>query len=312
VLLVIGFLNYYYRSARSERAAEYYKTGNELLQQDRDEEAVQQYRDALSAAPGNPQYRLALGLALVKAQHSAEGSVYLSALLKRDPENGPANLGEARIAAANGQIPDAAKLYRRAIDGAWPAGQERTRIEARQELAALLAKSGQLREAADAFREVIKADDRDANAFAGLGEADLALENYQDARNAFEKAVERNPSDEASKKGLALSERILALDPNARGLRVAVRYERSKELLRAEVMQFEQCQPGNNASDAAKKALGSHPSRGALEDSAEMNLSLAEDLWKQGQKLCGTSLNSGASLNSYDAINRLLARLSRQ
>ena len=54
--------------------------------------------------------------------------------------------------------------------------------------------------------EVIKPDDRDANAFAGLGEADLALENYQDARNAFEKAVERNPSDEASKKGLALSE----------------------------------------------------------------------------------------------------------
>jgi tetratricopeptide (TPR) repeat protein len=311
-LLVIGFLNYYYRSARSERAADYYKTGNELLQQDRDEEAVQQYRDALSAAPGNPQYRLALGLALVKAQHSAEGSVYLSALLKRDPENGPANLGEARIAAANGQMPDAAKLYRRAIDGAWPAGQERTRIEARQELAALLAKSGQLREAADAFREVIKADDRDASAFAGLGEADLALENYQDARNAFEKAVERNPSDEASKKGLALSERILALDPDARGLRVAARYERSKELLRAEVMQFEHCQPGSNATDAAKKALGSRPSRGALEDSAEMNLSLAEDLWKQGQKVCGTSLNSGANLNNYDAINRLLARLSRQ
>jgi CIC family chloride channel protein len=312
VLLVIGFLNYYYRSARSERAAEYYKTGNELLQQDRDEEAVQQYRDALSATPGNPQYRLALGLALVKAQHPAEASVYLNALLKRDPENAPANLGEARIAAANGQMPDAAKLYRRAIDGAWPAGQERTRLEARQELAALLAKSGQLREAADAFREVIKADDRDANAFAGLGEADLALENYQDARNAFEKAVERNPSDEASKKGLALSERILALDPDARGLRVAARYERSKELLRAEVMQFEHCQPGSNATDAAKKALGSRPSRGALEDSAEMNLSLAEDLWKQGQKVCGTSLNSGANLNNYDAINRLLARLSRQ
>ncbi len=312
VLLVIGFLNYYYRSARSERAAEYYKTGNELLQQDRDEEAVQQYRDALSAAPGNLQYRLALGLALVKAQHSAEGSVYLSALLKRDPENALANLGEARIAAANGQMPDAAKLYRRAIDGAWPAGQERSRIEARQELAALLAKSGQLREAADAFREVIKADDRDASAFAGLGQADLALENYQDARDAFEKAVERNPSDEASKKGLALSERILALDPDARGLRVAARYERSKELLREEVMQFEQCQPGSNASDAAKKALGSHPRRGALEDSAEMNLSLAEDLWKQGQKLCGARLNSGADLKSYDTINRLLARLSRQ
>ena len=87
VLLVIGFLNYYYRSARSQRAEEYYKTGNELLLQDRDDEAVQQYRDALSAAPGNLQYRLALGLALVKDKHLAEASVYLNALLRRDPFN---------------------------------------------------------------------------------------------------------------------------------------------------------------------------------------------------------------------------------
>ena len=52
VLLVIGFLNYYYRSARSQRAEEFYKTGNELLQQDRDDEAVQQFRDALSGRQG--------------------------------------------------------------------------------------------------------------------------------------------------------------------------------------------------------------------------------------------------------------------
>ncbi len=50
VLLVIGFINYYYRSERSQRSAEYYKTGNELLQQGRDDEAVQQFRDALSAS----------------------------------------------------------------------------------------------------------------------------------------------------------------------------------------------------------------------------------------------------------------------
>jgi len=41
VLLVLGFLNYYYRAARSQRAQEYYKTRNEMLQQGRDDEAVQ-------------------------------------------------------------------------------------------------------------------------------------------------------------------------------------------------------------------------------------------------------------------------------
>ena len=59
VVLVIGFLNYYYRSARSQRAEASYTAGNELLLQDRDDEAVQQFRDALSGAPGNEQYRLA-------------------------------------------------------------------------------------------------------------------------------------------------------------------------------------------------------------------------------------------------------------
>ena len=143
VLLVIGFLNYYYRSARTERAEEYYKTGNELLQQDRDEEAVQQYRDALSAAPGNPQYRLALGLALVKANHSAEGV----GLFERAAE-----ARSGKCAGKSGRGPDRggagqnrrtpSKLYRRAIDGVWPAGQEQTRMQARFELAALW-KSGQ-------------------------------------------------------------------------------------------------------------------------------------------------------------------------
>ena len=244
VLLVIGFLNYYYRSARSQRADQYYKTGNELLQQDRDEEAVQQFRDALSAAPGNTQYRLELGLALAKAGHPAEASVYLNALLKRDPENALANLGEARISAAEGNSTGAVKLYHRAIDGSWPAGQEQNHMQARLELASLLAKNGQQtqaiaellaalgpaahdmlqrekigglllnysapREAAVVFRNLIQTDDRDAHAYAGLGQAELALENYPDAHDAFEKAVHWNPSDAASKNNLDLTAQVLA------------------------------------------------------------------------------------------------------
>jgi tetratricopeptide (TPR) repeat protein len=339
VVLVIGFLNYYYRSARSERAEEYYKTGNELLQQDRDDEAVQQFRDALSAAPGNQQYRLALGLGLAKGNHPAEASAYLNALLKRDPENVLANLGQARIAAAQSKTADAVKFYRRAIDGSWPPGQGKTRLQTRFELASLLEKTGQktqavaellaaagsaprdtavknkigqtllsygaIREAADIFRDVMKTDDRNADAYAGLGSADLALENYEEARDAFREALQRNPSDELNKKQLDLSQRVLALDPDARGLRVAERYQRSRELLQAEVMRFDQCQPGNKAIDPARKALTSHARRSALEDSADMNLALAEELWKQEQKLCGAP-------NPNDAVRLVLGRLSKQ
>ncbi len=347
VLLVIGFLNYYYRAARSERAGEYYKTGNELLQQDRDEEAIQQFRDALSGAPGNAQYRLALGLALAKAKHPEEASVYLNALLKRDPENALASLGEARIRVAQGKTADAVKLYRRAIDGSWPAGQEQNRMEARFELASLLARSGQRtqavaellaalgtardasvksrigqlllsygapREAADVFRNIVQTGDRDASAHAGLGAAELAMDNYQDARDAFEQALALNPSDQTAKKQLELSERVLALDPNARGLRAAARYQRSKELLQATVTRSNNCPAVGPRAEGARKALLIQPRRGELEDSADTNLALAEDLWKQEQKLCGALPDSTQhTLNPNDqAIERVLARLSRQ
>ncbi len=178
------------------------------------------------------------------------------------------------------------QLYRRAIDGSWPPGQEKSRTEARFELASLLEKAGQRHEAADVFRDVLKADDRNAEAYARLGADELALENYQAARDAFRKAVELDPSDQMSKQQLDLCERVLALDPNARGLRTAERYQRSKELLQAEVMHFDQCQPGSKATDPARTALASHPRRSALEDAAEMNLALAQDLWKQEPKLC--------------------------
>ncbi len=309
VLLVIGFLNYYYRSARSERAQEYYKTGNEFLQENRDEEAVQQFRDALSAAPGNTQFRLALALALAKADHPAEASVYLNALLKRDPENALASLGEARIAAGQGKTADAVKFYRRAIDGAWPANTDKTRTQARLELAALLEKSGQNLEAAEDLQLMLKADPRDGDAYAALGAADLALERYQEARDAFQKAFQLNPSDTATKNQLDLIERVLALDPDARGLGAAERFDRSKQLLEAEVMRIEKCQPNTETTDRAHEVLGSHPRRRALDDATSQNLTLAEDLWRQEEKLCGAPHPS----NPNDAaIERVLARLSKQ
>ena len=142
-----------------------------------------------------------MGLALAKANHPAEASDYLSALLKRDPENALANLGQARIAATQGNTVNAVKFFHRAIDGTWPAGQEQNRMQARLELASLLEKTGQRtqaiaellaalgpaasdatmkkkigrlllgygapREAVDVFRNVVQMDDRDAEAYAG-------------------------------------------------------------------------------------------------------------------------------------------------
>jgi len=230
LLILIGFLNYYYRSARGTRAESYYKTALALAQQDRDPEAVEQLRNALSVSPGNTRYRLALGLELVKMGRGAEGSVYLREVLRNDPTNPEANLGLARIAAAENHTPNAITYYHRAIDATWPAGQEQERTQARFELAGYLAKQGMktqaiaellstleqthdnttkkriarlllqygaLRQAADLFREIAQSNARDAEAWSGLGTAELALDDYVAARNAFRNALRVDPSDQA-------------------------------------------------------------------------------------------------------------------
>ena len=142
LLILVGFLNYYYRSARGARAEQYFKTGTELAQQDRNAEAIEQFRNALSISPGSERYRLALGSTLVNMGRMSEGGVYLNEVLKLDPDNGAANLGLARIAASQGNKSDAVMYYHRAIDGTWPKDQEQNRLQARFELAGYLAQAG--------------------------------------------------------------------------------------------------------------------------------------------------------------------------
>jgi CIC family chloride channel protein len=342
LVFLIGILHYSYRSRRGERAEQYFKTGSALLLQGREQEAVEQFRNAVSISPDNQQYRLSLGLTLVKTGHSDEGAVYLNEVLKRDPNNGVANLGLARIAAARGNTPDAITYYHRAIYGTWPPGEENNRLEARFELAEYLRKSGlqkeaiaellaaleqarnndtakkrigrllleygSPRQAADVFRDVLRINNRDSQAEAGLGMAELALEDYQAARNAFRNAVRLNPSDQKSQHQLELVERVLALDPNVRGLRASERYQRSVEVLMSVLQAEEQCLAASNdpAVDGARKALAHRPRRGEIDDAIEMNLDLALRLWNAVKNLCP------AHAQKSEALDRVLARLSRQ
>jgi chloride channel protein, CIC family len=350
LVFLIGFLHYSYRSRRGERAEQYFKTGSALLLQGRDQEAVEQFRNAVSISPDNQQYRLSLGLTLAKTGPPGESAVYLNEVLKRDPNNGAANLGLARIAAARGKTSDAITYYHRAIYGSWPAGEENNRLEARFELADYLKKSGlqkeaiaellaaleqarnndsarkrigrmlieygSPRQATDVFQDVLRANSRDAQAWASLGMAELAQEDYRAALSAFRNAVRLDSSDEQSRRKLDLSERVLALDPNTGGLRASDRHQRSVEILTGALQMEEQCLattkgatgsiPDGNLADAARKALAHRARRVEMDDAIDMNLDLAVRLWKSAKNLCP------AQQQKDEALDRVLARLSRQ
>jgi CIC family chloride channel protein len=70
-----GFLNSYYQAQQAARAEKYFATGNDLLAHGRTDEAIEQYRHALSISH-SPQHRMALAQALLKAGRPGEAALY--------------------------------------------------------------------------------------------------------------------------------------------------------------------------------------------------------------------------------------------
>jgi len=341
LFLLGGFLAHHYYAARLETSAASYQAGRNLEREGRLEEAIEQFRAALSLTHSEP-YRLALGVALARAGRGAEATVYLSEVLRTDPNSGPANLAMAHALKAQTDPAASIAAYRKALDGVWPKGTQAQRIEAafelvdvlarrddsRQAIAELLRLTGQtadpgalarigqrllvlgsLRQAADVFHQVIVASPRDAAAFGGLGEAELAQDNYPAARAAFDRAVQIDPTNESARAQSALCGRVLALDPTVRGLRSAERYERSRQLIKSVLTAVETCSPAIPGTPIpavarARQVLASSRHPGSLADATDDNIHLAEELWAGRPPAC-------AGAGSDEAAVRVLARLAK-
>jgi hypothetical protein len=322
VLLVLaGFLNYFYRSGQTARAQRSFQAGTEFVKQNRYEEAVTQFRDALSIAHSN-ESRLALGLALANAGHPEEGATYLNEVVREQPTSGPAHLGLARIAAHEGQIDQAVSQYRLAIDGSWPEKARENRLSARMELAEMLNRAGRkpqaqaellalaaemprqpadqkrvakmlleyglANEAAAMYQDVLRGNARDSEALAGLGEAQFQLQEFAQARQSFRKTLEIDPTNIAASGRIALSEQILALAPRAPGLQPVDRYNRSRELLTGVVDELRACNPKAADSPEVTTALSDRRRPASYSDSADENEALAARLWRARLQTCPT------------------------
>ncbi len=116
----MGFLNYSFRMQRSNRANADFQAAQELMQRGSYEEAIERYRDALSSSH-SVDYRLALGLALVKAGHASEAPIYLNEVLREKPGNASGQSGSgARGGAGRPHRRRRVAHYQRAIYGNWP------------------------------------------------------------------------------------------------------------------------------------------------------------------------------------------------
>ncbi|HTX34279.1 MAG TPA: chloride channel protein [Bryobacteraceae bacterium] len=272
--MLIAFLNYSYRAERTTRADNFFKAGNEYMAKDRYEEAIEQYRDALSISH-SLENRMALAEALTQAHSWDEAKIYWNEVLREQPSSGPANLGLARVLAAQGDTANAVTHYQRAIYGMWPDQLEQHRVAARIELIQTLEKAGRrteaqaelmtlvansptdvtvrkqiaqmcadlglYKQAADLYSEVARKDDHDAAAFHGLGDAEFAQGDYNAALAAYRDAVKVNAADATAGQKAELCQRILDLDPTLRSLSARERFERSRDLLSQTVAELTAC-----------------------------------------------------------------------
>lgn len=335
------------RSETRRQAADTFEEGRALLAAGRSADAADRLATAASLERDNIAYSLALADALRAEARTAEAEQILNRLLDRVQNDGLVNLTMARLLDATARPRDAKAFYHRAIYGRWGSDSITRRFAARFELIDLLVRQHAHEEllaellplqsapedsaafltrlaplylraaspsrAAEAYRALLRHSPSDPGAYAGLGEAALALGQFQKARTAFRGAARSRPADSTIAERLRMVDTLLALDPTARGLSDAERLTRSQVLLARTISTLDACaasdvrQEQRAARDSARVELIAHVTRGRSALSAERNVERAEALWRARAASCDSTAGSGLPTNVLTLLQRVLA-----
>jgi tetratricopeptide (TPR) repeat protein len=315
------------RAASRAEARRLFEEGERLQTKDDMPEALERLRSAVSAERQNPVYQRGLAAALLAAGRLSDAQSVLGERLQHDPTDAEASLMMARTLAHEGKTRQAIAFYHRAIFGEWAEPQRAHRVEARFELVELLAAEHARQEllaellpleseapqdaatrkriarmflvaaspshAIAIFRELVRLDRSNADAYEGLGEAELQQGSYRSARHAFATALALRPGDQATASRLALCDRALALDPTQRGVGASEQFRRSAALLELTVAAVDSCTgPGLVAPppallDSARGALAwPVPAASSQDTAVEARVNLAERLWQARPAAC--------------------------
>jgi tetratricopeptide (TPR) repeat protein len=321
------------KSGRKSYAAREFAAGEQLLAQGKIEEAIEHLRAASTLDGESSAYGVALAEATLADGRPSAAEQMVLPVLERNPTDGAANLAMARVLAKEEKGEEAKSYYHRAIYGLWPPGADKSRNVARFELIDLLARANAKQEllsellpiqddsandmaqrkriahlfvvagspsrAVAIFREVLRRDSRDADAYVGLAEAALSLGDYETARADLLAAQKLMPEDSSSlQPRMILTDSVIALDPTQRGLSLAEQVRRSRNLLQMTLVSARSCLGAQAPQVAA--ALDSamtlvSPARAAVQaQSVEQNLSLAEQLWGLRRSRCAPEREDGA------------------
>lgn len=333
-----------YRGERLRRAEAHYRNAEQLARRGQAEQAVEEYRAALSYSPSNSRYDLALALALIDLNRLNEAETHLLQLRESEPDNALIDLQLARISARQGKIEDAVMEYHRAIYGLWPTDALNNRLQARFELIDLLTRTGQSRaalaellvladeapgnvdlqmrvadlllkhgvpqRAREIFAGVVAKEPRSVQGILGEAAAAFAEGDYADAEAGFRKALRLNPGNADARQRLTETTEIRSFDPTLVSLSADERYERSRNLIDQALQSLESCAPGRVLPSGTDAAISmAHEfllrERRHREGDTPKAISLAEQIWQKRKQVCGLPPAS------EDALDLVMAKVSR-
>ncbi len=328
LVLIVAFLVLDTTLARIDRresalhAADLYQEGRMLLGRDDAHEASDRFASALAMERGNTTYALGLAQAMMADGRSDDAEQTLRDLLDRAENDGSVNLLMARLLARAGRTGEAVAYYHRAIFGRWGADSTQQRTNARFELVDLLAtrndegamlaellpleatfpdsstvrrrlahlflRAGSPRRSIAIFREFLRTNPSDGDAYAGMGEAALALGNFSTARADLAEAVRLRPDDARLPERFALADTILALDPEVRGMAAPERVARARALLTRALGERQACAGTRDVGALANSARSrlATPAGPPTAASADATTRLAMKLWSTRPTRC--------------------------
>ena len=179
----------------------------------------------------------------------------------------------------------------------------------RKRVGSLLLRLSMATDAAAVFRELLQNNPDDAEAEAGLGEAELASYHPLEAQAAFREAARLQPGNVDYQARARLLDQVISMDPALAGLDAAERYRRSQHLLEAALAAFEDCLAAKPRADsagietvaAARSALKRTQKPRSFGEAALADTDLSATLWNERGKLCG------APGPKYEALARAMA-----
>lgn len=151
ITICIAVLTYFFfnsfREHRRVLEKRWFARGQVALSNGRPQDAVQDFRSALSLSTANAGYEMSLAEALAAAGRTEQAYAYFSTLHEAEPGDGFLNLQLARLEVRRRNATAAIDFYRSALNGAWSGQGTARRLGIRLELAKYMLSLGKLNDA---------------------------------------------------------------------------------------------------------------------------------------------------------------------